>query len=68
LIYSLEKYSSGIKSDLQKEDFRKYLMEIMSIDRKGRLEQVQAFQAKLKTLGEEDVLVKALQEIARDRM
>lgn len=68
LIFNLEKYYSGNQSVLQKEDFRQYLIEIMSIDGRDRLEQVQAIEAKVKALGEDDVLVKVLIEIARDRI
>ncbi len=68
LSYNLEKYYSGSQSVLQKEDFRHYLMKIMRIDGRGRLEQAQALEAKIEALGGDDVLVKALIEIARDRV
>lgn len=68
LIFNLEKYYFGSQSVLQKEDFRHYLMEIMRIDGRGRLEQAQALEAKIKALGEDDVLVRVLIEIARDRV
>lgn len=68
LSYSLEKYYSGSQSILEKEDFRHYLMEIISIDGRDRLEKVKDFEAEVKDLGEDDVLVKALIEIARDRI
>lgn len=68
LINNLERYHNGVKSAVAKEDFKKYLWEIMSINGSNRFEKVQAFQAKIKSLGEKDILVLVLKELAKDRL
>ncbi|MCR6546440.1 tetratricopeptide repeat protein [Dehalobacterium formicoaceticum] len=68
LINNLERYHNGVHSALNKEDFKKYLWEIMSINGSNRFEKVQAFQAKIKSWGEKDVLVFVLEELAKDRL
>ncbi|ATW26794.1 tetratricopeptide repeat protein [Candidatus Formimonas warabiya] len=67
LISSLESYYSGTKSVLNRDNFRKYLLEIMNIDGSNRFEQVRAFQTKIQSLGDKDVLVIVLRELAQDR-
>ncbi|MEL7567528.1 MAG: hypothetical protein AAGU27_21990 [Dehalobacterium sp.] len=40
----MESYHSGTKSILSRDDFRKYLLDIINIDGKNRFEKVDAFQ------------------------
>lgn len=68
LLSNLQRYKSEAKSILSKGDFRKYLLEIINIDGRNRLEKVKAFQEKITSFGENDVLVKALNELAADRL
>ena len=50
------------------EDFKKFLWEVMSIIGSNRFEKMQAFQTKIKSLGEKYVLVLVLIELVRDRL
>jgi tetratricopeptide (TPR) repeat protein len=68
LLKNLQSYSEGAASKLSKEDFRKYLLEIINIDGQNRSEQVKAWQAKVRAVGDNDVLVRVLMELARDRL
>lgn len=68
LTHNLNKYRSRMKSILSKEEFRSSLVEIMNIDGRDRLEQFHSFERKIKALGEDDVLVQILCELARDRI
>ncbi|MEL7564521.1 MAG: tetratricopeptide repeat protein [Dehalobacterium sp.] len=67
LISNLESYHSGTKSVLNRDDFHEYLLEIINIDGSNRFEKVCAFQNKIKSLGDKDVLVIVLGELAKDR-
>lgn len=66
-ISNLESYHSGTKSVLSRNDFRKYLLEIINIDGSNRFEKVSAFQSKIESLGDKDVLVIVLSKLAKDR-
>lgn len=68
LLSNLEKYQQGTESILSREDFRKYLLEIVKISGSNRFEKVRAFQARLKGFGENDVLGLVLNELAKDRL
>ncbi|WP_347489048.1 tetratricopeptide repeat protein [Desulfoscipio sp. XC116] len=67
LISNLESYHNGAKSVLNRDDFHKYLREIINIDGSNRFEKVRAFQSKIASLGDKDVLVIVLGELAKDR-
>jgi len=67
LINYLDKYRYGVKSRLSREDFHKYLLEIVRIEGDNRFAKVKAFQEKVNQLGENDILVQVLNELAKDR-
>lgn len=64
----LESYRQGAPSILTRADFQKYLLEIIRIDGNNRWAQIETFQNNIKVLGEQDVLVKVLAELVKDRL
>ncbi|HHV65353.1 MAG TPA: tetratricopeptide repeat protein [Peptococcaceae bacterium] len=68
LLENLQSYSAGTASKLSEEEFKKYLLEIINIDGQNRYEQVKAWQAKVRAIGDNDVLVRVLLELAQDRL
>lgn len=67
LLNSLETYNNGVGSVISKDDFRNYLLEIVNIGGNNRFEQIRSFQTKVNSLGENDILVTVLKELAKDR-
>jgi tetratricopeptide (TPR) repeat protein len=67
ILQNIQQYQQGAKSVLSRNEMNRLLLEIIQINGSQRFEKVKVFQEKVLRLGENDVLVNVLIELAKDR-